>query len=98
MKVEVALVELRQVRLIVAFPHESYVRPGVGDDLIERLAKRLPPRGIMLVAEGRSPRAYAHFETDELLPLLLLAPLTRFDVDLDAAPTDEDEDEDDLPF
>ncbi|MEH6434328.1 hypothetical protein [Massilia sp. DD77] len=95
MKVEVALTELRKVRLVVAFPHESYVRPGVGDDLIARLAPYLPPWGIMLVAEGDQPHAHAAFETKELLPLLAETKLTRFDIDLDVPPEDDD---DELPF
>lgn len=95
MKVEVALTELRRARLIVAFPHDSYVRPGSGDVLISRMAPHLPPLGIMLVSEGAYPRAYATFETHELLPLLSAVQLVRFEIDLNQPPEDED---DELPF
>lgn len=95
-RVEVALTELRGARLVVVFPHESYVRPGVGDDLIDRIAPYVPPMGIMLVAEGTAPRAHARFETRELLPLLLATPIRKFEIDLSKPP--ESDDEDDLPF
>ena len=94
-RVEVALTELKRVRLIVAYPHDSYVRPGVGDDLISRLMPYLPPLPIMLVSEGSRPRAYAAFQTDEFLALLPSVKVQRFEVDLSAPPEDE---EDDLPF
>lgn len=96
MKIEVALTQLGLVRLVVAFPHESYVRPGVGDQLINRLAPYVPPLGIMLVAEGPAPRAYAPFQTERLLPLLADVKLTRFVVDLSIPPEEEEDDE--LPF
>lgn len=95
-KVEVALTELRGARLVIVFPHESYVRPGVGDDLINRVAPYVPPMGIMLIAEDPAPRAYARFETHELLPLLLAKPIRRFEIDLSNPP--ESDDDDDLPF
>lgn len=84
------------MRLVVAFPHESHVRPGVGDDLINRLAPYVPPLGIMLVAEGGEPRAYAPFQTERLLPLLANVKLNRFVVDLSLPPEEEEDDE--LPF
>ena len=95
MKVEVALTQIRNTRLILAFPGEDYVRPGVGDDLINRLAKSLPPFGIMLVAEGAYPRAYAPFDTHTFLPVVPEMKLTRFTVDLSVPPEEED---DELPF
>ena len=95
MKVEVALVELKGVRLILAFPDDSYVRPGAGDRLIEQLAPHLPPLGIMLVSEGTYLRAYAHFETHAFLEPLRQVEPNRFEVDLSAELDDEDEE---LPF
>ena len=80
----------------MVFPHESYVRPGVGDDLINRIAPYVPPMGIMLVAEGPTPRAHARFETCELLPILLAKPIRRFEIDLSKPPHSDDDD--DLPF
>lgn len=96
MRVEVALAQLKQVRLIVAFPHDSWVRPGPGDELIGRLPQYLPPLPIMLVSEGAYPRAYAPFQTDEFLRLLPTVQLQRFEIDLSQPPEDEDADE--LPF
>jgi len=58
------------------------------------MAPYLPPLGIMLVSEGAYPCAYAAFETHEFLPMLQLADLSRFTVDLSEPPEDEDE----LPF
>lgn len=95
MRVEVALVELKGVRLILAFPDDSYVRPGVGDRLILQLAPHLPLLGIMLVSEGAYPRAYAHFETQAFLEPLRQVDPNRFEVDLSAELDDEDEE---LPF
>lgn len=91
-----ALTELKGVRLIVAFPGDEYVRPFAGDRLISQLMPHLPPLGIMLVSEGAWPRAYAPFQTHELLPLLAGVTLNRFEVDLSLPPEDEDDDE--LPF
>lgn len=95
MKVDVALAELNRVRLIVAFPHDSWVRPGVGDDLISRLMPYVPPLPIMLVSESPTFRAYAPFQTQSFLELLPTVRLQRFEVDLSAPPEDE---EDELPF
>jgi len=94
MKVDVALVELKGVRLAVAFPEDAWVRPGAGDELISRLSPYLPPLGIMLVSEGAYPRAYASFETYDLLAHLDAAAVSRFIVDLSEPPEEEEE----LPF
>lgn len=96
MKIEVALTQLGPARLVLAFPHDSYIRPGVGDMLIERLAPYVPRLGIMLVSDGPVPHAYAPFETHKLLPLLANVKLSRYVVDLSQPPDDEDDDE--LPF
>ena len=94
MKVDAALIELLGVRLAVAFVHDSWVRPGVGDDLISRLAPHLPPLPTMLVSEDVPPRAYAPFQTERFLELLLATQMPRFEIDL----AEEPEDEDELPF
>lgn len=94
MRVEAALVELLGVRLAVAFVDDSWVRPGVGDQLISRLAPFLPPMPIMLVSEGRPARAYAPFQTRALFELLPAAQVQRFEIDLAEDPEDEEE----LPF
>lgn len=95
LRVEVALTQLKQVRLIIAFPHDSWVRPGAGDELIGRLPPYLPPLPIMLVSEGSYLRAYAPFQTDEFLRLLPTVRLQRFEIDLSQPPEEE---EDELPF
>ena len=95
LRVEVALAQLKQLRLIIAFPDDSWVRPGAGDELIRRLPSYLPPLPIMLVSEGPYPRAYAAFQTCEFLKLLPTVGLQRFEIDLSQPPEDE---EDDLPF
>jgi len=81
---------------VVVFPYESYVLPGIGDDLIDRIAPYVPPMGIILVTEGPAPRAHARFEKRGLLPLLLATPIQKFEIDLSKPP--ESDDDDDLPF
>jgi hypothetical protein len=94
MKVDAALVELLGVRLAVAYVHDSWVRPGVGDQLIARLMPFLPPMPIMLVSEDGPARAYAPFQTRQFFELLPTARVQRFEIDLSEDP----EDEEDLPF
>lgn len=94
MRVEVALAELKNVRLVIAFPHESWVRPGVGDSLISQLMPHVPPLPIMLVSDEDQPKAYAPFQTHEFMQLLPAARLQRFEIDLDEEPEEEEE----LPF
>lgn len=89
-----ALTELKGVRLIVAFPHDSFVRPGAGDRLLSELTPHLPPLGIMLVSDGAYPRAYAAFQTHEFLQPLRCAELRRYELDLNDSPEEDDE----LPF
>ena len=91
---EAALVELLRVRMAVAFVHDSWVRPGVGDTLISRIRPFLPPLPIMLVSEDGPNRAYAPFQTPEFLNLLLEVQVQRFEIDLSEEPEDEEE----LPF
>jgi hypothetical protein len=95
LRIAVALTQLKGVRLIVAFPEDAYVRPGIGDRLILQMLPYLPPLGIMLVSDGAYPRAYAPFQTHEFLPLLRMVDLHKFEIDLSEPPEDED---DDLPF
>jgi len=90
----VALTELKGVRLIVAFPHDSFVRPGAGDRLLSELAPHLPPLGIMLVSDGAYPRAYASFQTHEFLQPLRFVELNRFELDMTEPPEEDGE----LPF
>lgn len=85
MKIDVAIAELRGVRLALAFVDAAWLRPGPGDDLIARLAPHVPPLPVMLLdADGG---AYAQFQSAVFAALATLArpTLDRFTVDLDAA-------------
>lgn len=85
--VSTAVTMVRGIRMVLAFPHPSYVRPGVGDVLLARLAPHFPTLPIMLVsAKASNARAYATFETDALLAELDLAGLVLTEVDLDLVP------------
>jgi len=92
MKMSTAITIVRGIRLVVAFPHPSYVRPGVGDVLLARLVPHYPALPIMLVsAKASNARAYATFETDALLAELDLADLVLERIDLDTPPVLEAE-------
>ncbi|MEH6436061.1 hypothetical protein [Massilia sp. DD77] len=87
MKMSAAITTVRGIRLVVAFPHPSYVRPGVGDVLLARLTPHFPALPIMLVsAKSTNAQAYATFETDALLAALDLADLVLERIDLDLLP------------
>ncbi len=82
-----AFATVRGIRLVLAFPHPSYVRPGVGDVLLARLTPHFPALPIMLVsAKASNARAYATFDTDALLAELDLADLVLERIDLDSPP------------
>ena len=92
MKMSTAITIVRGIRLVVAFPHPSYVRPGVGDVLLARLTPHYPALPIMLVsAKASNARAYATFDTDALLAELDLADLVLERIDLDTPPVVETE-------
>jgi len=86
MKVEVAITELRSVRLALAFVDAAWLLPGPGDALIARLGPYLPPLPLMLV--GGDGGAYAHFQSAVFAALAALARdgLQRFTVDLALPP------------
>lgn len=86
MKIEVAVIELRSVRLALAFVDAAWVRPGPGDALIARLSPYLPPLPLMLVAADGG--VHAHFQTGAFAVLAALARdgLAPFTVDLDRPP------------
>jgi hypothetical protein len=96
MKIEVAIAELRGVRLALAFVDAAWARPGAGDALIARLGPCLPPLPVMLVASDGG--AYAHFQTAVFAALVPLArrdpEFGLFTVDLDAPLTSSEA----LPF
>jgi hypothetical protein len=94
MRIEVAIAELRGVRLALGFADAAWVRPGAGDDLIARLGPYLPPLPLMLVADDGS--VHAHFQSAVFAALVALARdgLTLFTVDLELPPPSHDP----LPF
>lgn len=94
MKIELAIAELRGVRLALAFVDACWARPGLGDALIARLGPCLPPLPVMLV--GADGSVHAHFQSAVFAALVPLArrDLDLFTVDLDAPVTSDEP----LPF
>jgi hypothetical protein len=92
MKLEVALAELKGVRVALAFPPPAWVAPGVGDVLLERLRPHFPTLPVMLVSIQRhGVRAHAAFQAQALVDGADLAhlPRTLIDLDVPQAPADE---------
>jgi hypothetical protein len=90
MKLPAGVAVVKGIRLAVALPHPSYVRPGVGDVLLARIAPYFPALPVMLVSsKARNARAYATFETDALLAELDLASVELAEIDLDTPPEAE---------
>ncbi|MEH6436680.1 hypothetical protein [Massilia sp. DD77] len=95
MRVDTAVVTILGVRIVLVFPHPSYVYPGVGDLLIKRLEPHFPTTPIMLVhLEYGEERAYATFQTAPFLTALDIDQIFLREVDLDVLPVEEIE----LPF
>ena len=91
MKLDTAVVTIKGVRMALAFPHSSWVRPGVGDDLINRLSRHLPALPIMLVNfDDGEERSYAAFDSAGFLSALNLDDIALVEIDLTAEPPDED--------
>jgi len=91
MKLDVAVAELKGVRVALAFPPPAWVAPGVGDVLLERLRPYFPTLPIMLVALHRgSVRAHAAFQAQALVEGADLTQLRRTTVDLDVPPAPPD--------
>jgi hypothetical protein len=92
MKLEVALAELKGVRVALAFPPPAWVAPGVGDVLLERLRPHFPTLPVMLVSIQRhGVRAHAAFQAQALVDGADLAHLPRTLIDLDVPPAPADE-------
>jgi hypothetical protein len=92
MKLEVALAELKGVRVALAFPPPAWVAPGVGDVLLERLRPHFPTLPVMLVSIQRhGVRAHAAFQAQALVEGADLAHLPRTLIDLDVPPAPADE-------
>ena len=92
MKLEVALAELKGVRVALAFPPPAWVAPGVGDVLLERLRPHFPALPVMLVAvQKHGVRAHAAFQAQALVDGADLTRLRRTVIDLDIPPALPDE-------
>ena len=95
MKLEVALAELKGVRVALAFAPPAWVAPSVGDVLLERLRPHFPTLPVMLVAvQKHGVRAHAAFQAPALVDgadLADLAQLARTLIDLDVPPAPADE-------
>ncbi|KGF81646.1 hypothetical protein IA69_11920 [Massilia sp. JS1662] len=92
MKLEVALAELKGVRVALAFPPPAWVAPGVGDVLLERLRPYFPTLPILLVSvQKHGVRAHAAFQAQALVDGADLAHLPRTTIDLDVPPAMPDE-------
>ncbi|WP_208280726.1 hypothetical protein [Massilia oculi] len=84
------IVTIRDIRIALVFAAPDCLRPGVGDALLARLAPWFPRLPIMLAAPREKPsRAYAAFDTRQLLPELDLAGMVEQTIDLDLAPPDD---------
>ena len=92
MKLEVALAELKGVRVALAFPPPAWVAPGVGDVLLERLRPHFPTLPVMLVSvQKHGVRAHAAFQAQALVDGADLTRLPRTAIDLDVPPALPDE-------
>lgn len=90
MRLTGGIVTVRGVRLALVFADPDCLRPGVGDALLARLGPWFPRLPIMLAApRARPSRAYAAFDTRQLLPELDLAGMLEQTIDLDLAPPDD---------
>ncbi|WP_312548154.1 hypothetical protein [Massilia sp.] len=76
------------IRLVVAVPHDSYIRPGVGDLLTLRIAPHYPATPIMLINDDAS-LAYATFETAKILKALDISVIDFELIDLDTPVIDD---------
>jgi hypothetical protein len=91
MRLDVAVAELKGVRVALAFPPPAWVAPGVGDVLLERLRPFFPTLPVMLVAVHRhGVRAHAAFQAQALVDGADFAHLPRQTIDLDMPPAPPD--------
>ena len=91
MKIEVAVTELKGVRVAVAFPPPAWVAPGMGDALLARLRPYFPTLPVMLAApQKHGVRAHAAFQAQALVQGADLGRLARTEIDLDLPPAQPD--------
>jgi len=95
LKIECCIVEFRLARIVVALPHSSYVRPGVGDTLMRQLQPHYPGMPIALLStEPGTVPYYAIFDAAPLVASLDIESLDLEIIDL----TQPAYDDSDLPF
>lgn len=95
MKIGCCIVEFRRARIVLALPHSSYVRPGVGDALMKRLQPHYPGLPIALVStEPGAVPFYAFFDAQPLMASLDISTLDLEIIDLNQPAYDDSE----LPF
>jgi hypothetical protein len=91
MKLDVALADLKGVRVALAFPPPAWIAPGVGDVLLERLRPHFPTLPILLVSVRKhGVRAHAAFQAHALVDGADLTHLPRTTIDLDEPPAPPD--------
>lgn len=87
MKIEVAVTELKGVRVAIAFPPPAWVAPGVGDVLLAQLQPHFPTLPVLLAApQKHGARAHAAFQAQALVEGEDLHKLARVSIDLDLPP------------
>jgi hypothetical protein len=87
MNIEVAVTELKGVRVAIAFPPPAWVAPGVGDVLLAQLQPHFPTLPVLLAAlQKHGVRAHAAFQAQALVEGEDLRGLPRTAVDLDLPP------------
>lgn len=87
MKIDVAITELKGVRVAVAFAPPAYVTPGVGDSLLARLQPYFPTLPILLASvQKHGVRTHAAFQAQALIGDADLGTLARSEIDLDVPP------------
>ena len=84
MRIEVALTELKGVRVVIAFPPPAWVTPGMGDALLARLQPYFPALPVMLASVRKhGVRTHAAFQAQALVGDADLGALARTEIDLD---------------
>lgn len=95
MRVKVAQWAPYSTSMAVAHVASEFTMEAAGQLLIQRIEKYFPGQAVMLVSiEANGFRAFAYFQTHELLALMQLDTLSFTEVDLSVPPVDDTE----LPF
>ncbi|MFC4932530.1 hypothetical protein [Massilia sp. GCM10023247] len=96
MKVQVTEFAPHGSTIVVAIVESRYTLDGTGEAVLRQVEAHFPTRPVMLVSlEPNGFRAYAPFQTGQLLALLQLESLALREIDLALPPPAKDEP---LPF